>query len=125
MGSKEVDYLGFCLTPSGVKPQTKKVEAIVRIQAPRTRKQLRFIGLVNYYRYMWKRRSHIIAPLATLCSKSVKFQWNKEHQKAFDEIKNVVSKEVLLTFPDYTKPFEVINNWGSVEARQQYISFLQ
>ena len=32
----------------------KKVEAIMNIATPKTRKQLRsFIGMVNYYRDMW------------------------------------------------------------------------
>ena len=51
---KEVDYLGFRLTPAGVMPQAKKVKAIMQMATPRTKRQLRrFIGLVNYYRFMW------------------------------------------------------------------------
>jgi hypothetical protein len=38
---QEVEYLGFILTPDGVKPQVRKVDAIHRIQPPKTRKQLR------------------------------------------------------------------------------------
>ena len=43
---KEVDYLGFRLTPEGVKPQAKKIKALMNIEVPRTKKQLRsFIGM--------------------------------------------------------------------------------
>jgi len=50
---KEVDYLGFRLTPKGVKPQARKIAALMNMNAPKTKRQLRrFIGLVNYYRYM-------------------------------------------------------------------------
>jgi hypothetical protein len=33
----------------------------------------------------------------------VKYKWGEEHQKAFDEIKQKVSKETLLAFSDFEK----------------------
>jgi hypothetical protein len=33
---KEVKYLGYILTPNGVKPQPKKVDAIHKIAPPKT-----------------------------------------------------------------------------------------
>ncbi len=105
---RKVDYLGFRLTPEGVMPQAKKIEAIMNLKPPKTKRQLRrFIGLVNYYRFMWQYRSHILAPLAALCSPNVAFKWTEEHTKAFQEMKKIVSHEVLLSFPDYSLPFEL------------------
>ena len=50
-----VEYLGFILTPQGIKPQPKKIQAIKDLKAPTNRKQLRrIIGIINYYRYMWR-----------------------------------------------------------------------
>ena len=41
-------------------PLPDKVEAIKNIAAPTTKKQLRsFVGLINYYRDIWQRRSNI------------------------------------------------------------------
>ena len=46
---QEVDYLGFRLTREGVLPQAKKVEAIVGMQIPKNKRDLRwFMGLANY-----------------------------------------------------------------------------
>ena len=105
---KEVEYLGFILTPEGLKPQPKKVEAIRKLAPPTTRRQLRhFIGMVNFYRYMWRHRSHVLEPLTRLTSKKVKYVWTAEQQHAFEEMKRIISKEVLLSFPDYTKPFHL------------------
>ena len=105
---KKVEYLGFILTLEGVRPQPKKVMAIINMQAPKTKRQLRwFIGLVNYYHFMWKKRSHIMQPLTELTSSKTKFEWKDCHQKAFEEIKQIVEKKVLLSFPDYTKPFDL------------------
>jgi hypothetical protein len=104
----EVDYLGFRLTKQGILPQTKKVKAIMGMEHPKNKKQLRrFVGMVNYYRYMWTKRSHVLAPLATLAGKNSKFEWKEEHAKAFDEMKAIVSKDTLLSFPDYSQRFEL------------------
>jgi hypothetical protein len=75
---------------------------------PTTRKELRrFIGMVNYYRDMWERRSEILAPLTSMTSKKFKFNWMDEHQKAFENIKKIICREVILTFPDFSKPFHI------------------
>ena len=74
-GRHECEYLGFWVTRNGVSPLAKKVEAIKNIQTPKTRKSVRrFVGLVNYYRDMWPRRAHTLAPLTKLTSEKTKFK---------------------------------------------------
>jgi RNase H-like domain found in reverse transcriptase len=83
-------------------------KAIQRMEAPKNRKQLRsFIGLVNFYRYMWRHRSQAMEPLTRLTGGKGKLVWTAEQQKAFEEVKRIVSKEVLLSFPDYSKEFHL------------------
>jgi hypothetical protein len=84
------------------------VEVILKLNPPKTKRQLRhFLGMINYYRDMWQKRSHMLAPLTGLMSPLVKYKWGEEQQKAFDEIKQKVSKETLLAFPDFEKEFHV------------------
>ena len=68
----------------------------------------RILGVIQYYRDMWPRRSHTLAPLTSLIStkdvtstvdknnKLCKIVWSDSCQKAFDDMKRLVSKEVLL-----------------------------
>jgi transposase InsO family protein len=104
----KLEYLGYWLTRAGIQPQPKKVEAILRLSPPTNKRQLRhFLGMINYYRDMWKRRSHYSAPLTGMVSKTAKFVWGAEQQQAFDRIKKVISRETLLAFPDFNKEFHI------------------
>ena len=35
------------------------------------------------------------------------FKWTEKEQTAFDTIKRIMSKETLLAYPDFTKPFDI------------------
>ena len=56
---------------------------------------------------MWIGRSHVLAPLAALTSKTTKWKWEPQHQKAFAMAKKVIAKETLLAYPDFNKPFQI------------------
>ena len=89
-------------------PIPNKVEEIQSLTVPKTRKQLRhFIGIINFYRDVWQKRSELLAPSTALTSKNVKYDWKDEHQKCFDAIKRVIGCEVLLAYPDFNAPFEI------------------
>ena len=82
-----------------MQPQIKKVKAINNLAPPTKRKDLRrFLGLVQYYRDLWPRRSHILAPLTSLTSKNVKWEWTDECQKGFDTMKHVMARDKQQTF---------------------------
>ena len=81
-------YLGFWVTCKVVRPTAKKVGAIVDMAPPRNRNEVHiFIGMINYYRDMWSRRSHTLQSLNKLTSSSIKFRWTCVEQEVFDEIK--------------------------------------
>jgi len=97
-------------------PLPDKVQAITNIAPPTTKRQLRsFIGIINYYRDMWKGRSGILTPLSSMTSKEAKWNWTSECQEAFDKIKKLVSRETLLSYPDFNKPFEIHTDASKVQ----------
>ena len=105
---QETDFLGHWLTPEGVRPYHKKIKAILTMQEPKNIKQLRaFLGLVTYYRDMWPRRSHILAPLTDLLRTPKTYKWEPKHRKAFVEMKAMVEADALLVYPDHNKPFRI------------------
>ena len=63
--------------------------------------------MVNYYCDMWKRYSHILAPLIKLTGRTTKWQWTVIEQKAFEDVKCMVAQEALLAYPDYRQEFHI------------------
>ncbi len=76
-----IDYLGYILTRGGIKPQQKKVQAILALNPPNNVKELRhLLGMVQYYRDMWAKCSEMLAPLSDLvgeCGETKTTQKNK------------------------------------------------
>jgi hypothetical protein len=63
----EIEYLGYVLTRDGINSQSNKVQAILAIKLPTGVKHLRlFLGMVQYYRDLWARRSDMPASLTSL-----------------------------------------------------------
>ncbi len=81
--------------------------------------------MVQYFRDMWAKHTEMLAPLTDLVrecretkptnknkTKKKPWRWESIHQQAFDNVKAAITKEVLLAYPDFTKPFE-INTYAS------------
>jgi hypothetical protein len=95
----------------GIKWQQQKVNAILQVMPPCNVKQVRsFAGMLNNYKAMIPCCSHILTLLIALTKKIVKFEWTKELQQAFDSLKNSLTCEVVLTYLDFSVPFEIYTN---------------
>jgi hypothetical protein len=49
----------------------------------------------------------MLAPIAHLTSKTAKWSWGEIDQMVSNTIKKIVAKEVLLSYPDFTKLFQM------------------
>ena len=89
-------YLSFWVTQNGIRTINNKLEVIVNMTPPKSQKQVCvFIVLVNYYRYIWNRWSHLLQPLTAITSNKVKFKCTNVEQKSFDDIKRIVVRNTL------------------------------
>ena len=68
-------------------PLPDTVQVIKDIALSTNKKQLgSFIGVINYYRDMWKHISDILTPLTKMTSKQATWNLTKEHKKTFEHI---------------------------------------
>ena len=104
----QVTYLGHIVSRNGIQPDPDKVSAVRDFPIPRNVKDVHsFLGLANYYRRFIKNFANIADPLTALLHKNVKFQWTAECQNAFDTLKQSLISAPILSFPDFTLPFEL------------------
>lgn len=116
--ASEIDYLGYHLSREGIAPQTSKVNAILALKPPKNVKDLRrCLGIIQYYRDLWASRTQLLAPLTDLVSecgttkrsskKKPPWRWEKVHMEAFEEIKKVIARDVILAYPNFGEEFVI------------------
>nr|XP_006821682.1 PREDICTED: uncharacterized protein LOC102800522 [Saccoglossus kowalevskii] len=86
----------------------EKVEALLQAKRPCTIKQVRsFLGMAGYYQKFVPNFSTIAAPLSDLTRKGQpkKVNWGEPQQKSFDDLKEMLSRQPVLSLPNFAEPF--------------------
>ena len=83
-----------------ITPMKSSVEAIQKLPTPTTVKECKsFCGVVNYLSLFCKDLQKILKPICKLTRKAMPFYWTEVHQKAFEEIKELLMKPPVLHLP--------------------------
>ena len=122
-GKATVKYLGHIVGQGQVRPLDAKIQTFAKFPIPTSQKELaRFLGMAGYYRNFCLNFSEIAAPLTNLLSKKLKFVWTDDCQLAFDKVKLLLQKSLVLKGPDYEKPFKLVINSSDVPVLVQEAS---
>lgn len=104
--SAVVTYLGHEVGQGRVRPKSANVDAILKYPAPTNRKALlRFVGMTGFYRRYCPNFSAVAMPLTNLTSGKVTFNWTKDCQAAFNQLKDFLAHDPVLMAPDFSLPF--------------------
>jgi len=88
----ETPFIGHVLTPEGIKPGPRKVEAVLKMERPSDVAVVRrLVGLVNYLSKFLSKLSELCEPLRRLTHKDVAWGWSTEQEKAFESTKQAVT----------------------------------
>jgi ribonuclease HI len=101
-------FLGFLVDERGIEIGLKSQEAARTMVPPTTKRELQqLIGKINFVRRFISNLSGWIEPFMELVKikANEEFRWGVEQQRAFEGIKEYVSKPPVLVPPQQDKPF--------------------
>ena len=107
-GKDTIEFLGHTIDNKGVTVNQSKVEAIVNLIEPKSKKELRsFLGMVNYYAPHIPRLAEIAGPLNLLTGgskKQARITLGEEHVRAFKETIAALAKATTLAYEHHGRP---------------------
>ena len=116
----ETPFIGHVLTPEGVKPDPRKVDAILKMERPNDVAAVRrLVGLVNYLSKFLSKLSELCEPLRRLTHKDVEWSWSAVQEEAFQNIKHAVTSAPVLRYFNSAEPVE-----GQGDASSSGIGFV-
>jgi hypothetical protein len=105
---KEIHYLGHIISGEGISVDPEKVKAIMEWPVLKNAHEVRsFMGLAGYYQRFVEGFSKIAKPITTLQRKGVMYEWTKECDSAFIELKRLLTSAPILRVSDMEKDFTV------------------
>jgi ribonuclease HI len=102
-GVSSGQFLGFLVHERGIEIGLKSQEAVRTMVPPTTKKELQqLIGKINFVRRF----------ISNLSGQIDEFRWGAEQQRAFEEIKEYLSRPPVLVPPQQDRPFYIYLSVG-------------
>lgn len=111
---QEVDYLGFRITNTGVKPQEEFLQSIRDFPVPRNLTDIRsWYGMINQVSYTFA-VAPAMAPFRHLLSAKIPFHWSEELQSAFEASKEEIIRQCIKGVRSFslTAPTALATDWS-------------
>ena len=97
----DTEFLGHCLTSSGLHPLPKHTSAVQDFPPPSDKPRLQcFLGMINFYQRFLRNTAQVIAHLTNTLKGPVKsLQWSPVLDSAFTSSKLLLTSVPILTHP--------------------------
>ena len=105
---KKVKFLGRVISPDGIQPIAKRVNALRNLKSPQSKRDfMKVLGCFGFYSCYIKNLHVDIQPFYDLFKDSTPFPWTEEHEKLFASIKERVHKDTVLALPSTNYTFHI------------------
>jgi hypothetical protein len=103
---EEGKLLGHIISKEGIKIDPSRVEGILKIGTPRSKKEVQsFLGKVNFLRRFIPNLAKIIKHITNMLKKGSEIKWTPETIKSFEDIKVIFTKAPVLASPNFENNF--------------------
>ena len=93
----ETEYLGYTISPKGLRMDEKKIRTIKEWKEPTNVKGIQsFLGFTKFYRSFIRDHSKITTPLSSLTRKEKAWEWGDKQQEEFETLKEAMITEPIL-----------------------------
>ena len=104
---EEIPILGVVVGKGQIQMEQEKIKVVKEWKTPTRVKDVEsFLGFANFYRCFIQNFSHTAKPLNELKGKK-EWKWEKEHQRAFEELKEKITSQPVLVLPKREGKFRV------------------
>ena len=102
-------FLGHTTEENTKTPLKSCIDAIIKFQPPSNEKKTQeILGTLNFFsKYVYKMQLYL-RPFYNILRLQNNFEWTREHQKQFEEIKTLLTEQISNTIPDADQPFYAI-----------------
>ena len=109
-GFRSLEFLGHVVGSGTLRPAEQKVQKILQLEKPTTKKQVRsLVGLIGFYRRYVPNFASIIAPLTDLTKDGPRtarsIQWTAQCTEALQKIQQLLSGKPVLLLPRMDRTF--------------------
>jgi hypothetical protein len=107
----EMVFLGHVISKKGISVDPKRIEAVLKWERSTNVTEIHsFLGLARYYRRFIEGFSTIASPMTRLTRKEVKFEWSKDCEASFQELKSRLTSAPVLALPKGQEGFVVYSD---------------
>ena len=117
IAAEHIDYLGHHIHRGQIRPNGDTVRSLLESSIPSTPREIfRFVKAAEYYRKFIPNFSRIAAPLykytpsshnTTTMASSPSLTLSSSERAAYDQLKHVLSTDLVLQLPNYDLPFKI------------------
>ena len=113
--AREILFLGFYLSATGIRNDPEKIKALLRMQPPTDKTTARsFMGGVNYFRKTLPGISMIAAPIHQVAGKKSIFKWEEPQIKAYNEVLSRICTSPILTRFETNRPVYIYTDASTI-----------